>query len=82
MREKNLSFFFGTECVIAPQIKKQNKTSRYKLINWIYGKLYGYKHISTLPDGVDVIYDVDKFICRDKETLDKMRELLHEDNKI
>lgn len=81
MEEEKIRFFFGIECVVAPQIKRQKKTSRCKLINWIYKILYGYEYISTLPNGVDVIYIEDKFMFRNKEVLDKMKkELLHEKN--
>lgn len=63
---------FGTPCIIAQQIKKQKKYSKYKIINWFYKKIYGYEYESTMPEETDVIYFENKFIFRDKETFDKM----------
>lgn len=62
-----------TECIIAPQIKKRKKTSKYKLIDWIYKKLYGYEYISTLPDGIHAIHFDGKIIFRDQETYDRVK---------
>jgi hypothetical protein len=65
---------YGMPCVIAKQIKRQKKTSRYRLINWLYEKMYGYEYESTLPDGTDIIKFDGKLIFRDKETYDKVVE--------
>ena len=65
---------YGMPCVIAKQIKRQKKTSRYRLINWLYEKIYGYEYESTLPDGTDIIKFDGKLIFRDKETYDKVVE--------
>lgn len=65
---------YGMPCVIAKQIKRQKKTSRYILINWLYEKMYGYEYESTLPDGTDIIKFDGKLIFRDKETYDKVVE--------
>ncbi len=65
---------YGMPCVIAKQIKRQKKTSRYRLINWLYEKIYGYEYESTLPDGTDIIKFDGKLIFRDKETYDKVAE--------
>lgn len=65
---------FGTPCIIADQIKRQKKTSKYRLVNWLYKKIYGYEYESTMPEGTDVIYFESKLIFRDKETFDKVKE--------
>jgi len=69
---------FGIPCIIAQQIKKQKKYSKYKIINWFYKKMYGYEYESTMPEGTDVIYFENKFIFRDKEAFDKMAKAYEE----
>ena len=64
---------FGYECVVAHQIKKQKKTSKYKIINWIYKKIYGYKYESPLPDETDVLVFDNKIIFRDENTFNKFK---------
>ena len=64
--------YTGIPCRIAPQAKKQKKTSRYKIINWLYRKMYGYEYESTMPVGTDAIYVNGEFIFRDKETFDRL----------
>lgn len=59
-----------TECIIAPQIKKRKKTSRYKLIDWIYEKLFGYEYESVIHSDV-VLFD-GKIMFRDQETYDRV----------
>lgn len=59
-----------TECIIAPQIKKRKKTSRYKLIDWIYKKLFGYAYESVIQSDV-VLFD-GKLMFRDQETYDRV----------
>lgn len=66
----------GVPCIIAEQIKIQKKTSKYKIINWIYGRIYGYDYESTLPPGVDMIYFDGKYIFRDEETLNKVMKII------
>lgn len=66
----------GVPCIIAGQIKRQKKTSKYKIINWIYGRIYGYDYESTLPDGVDIVMVDGKYIFRDKETFDRVKEII------
>ena len=66
--------YTGIPCRIAPQVKKQKKTSRYKIINWLYGKMYGYEYESTLPDGMDVVYVDGEIIFRDEETFNRLTE--------
>ena len=60
-----------TECIIAPQIKKRKKTSRYKLIDWIYKKLFGYEYESAIQSDV-VLFD-GKLMFRDQETYDRAK---------
>lgn len=59
-----------TECIIAPQIKKRKKTSRYKLIDWIYKKLFGYEYESAIQSDV-VLFD-GRLMFRDQETYDRV----------
>ena len=68
-------------CIIANQIKKQKKTSRCKLINWIYKKLFGYEYESTLPEGCSVMLLGDKLVFRDKETYERVRDSILENNE-
>lgn len=69
----------GYECVIA-QTKKQKKTSRHKIINWLYKKIYGYKYESLLPDGVGAIVLGNKIMFRDEATLNKIKEQIENKN--
>ena len=62
---------FGTPCIIARQIKKQNKTSKYKLVNWFYKKIYGYKYESILPEGIDIMCFGDKLFFRNEDVFNK-----------
>ena len=59
-----------TECIIAPQIKRRKKTSKYKLIDWIYKKLFGYEYESVIQSDV-VLFD-GKLMFRDQETYDRV----------
>ena len=43
--------------VIDKHYKKQLKTSRFKLLNWVYGKKYGYEKIYLLEDGQMIFKD-------------------------
>lgn len=67
---------FGTPCIIAQQIKKQNKTSKYKLINWIYKKIYGYRYESILPDDTDIICINGQLIFRDENVFNRAMEVI------
>lgn len=68
-----MELLFGYECVVA-ETKKQKKTSRYKIVNWLYKKIYGYKYESLLPDGTDVVVLDNKLIFRDEATFNKVKE--------
>ena len=66
----------GVWCVI-DSYKKQKKTSKYRLINWLYKKIYGYEEISFLPEGVDVLYYNNELHFRDEKTYKTMlKELI------
>lgn len=65
---------FGMPCIIAQQIKRQKKTSKYRIINWFYKKIYGYEYESVLPEGTDMVYLGNRIIFRNKEVLDKVKE--------
>ena len=71
---------FGYECIVADQIKKQKKTSKHKIINWFYKKVYGYKYESLLPDGTDVLVLNNKIMFRDDATLNKIKDLIENKN--
>lgn len=43
--------------VIDKHYKKQLKTSRFKLLNWLLGKIYGYEKIYFLEDGQMIFKD-------------------------
>lgn len=75
IRPKNIDIILpviGTPCIIAQQIKKQKKTSRYKIINWFYKKIYGYEYESILPEGLDIVYSNGALYFKDKETFNRM----------
>ena len=63
----------GTPCIIASH-KKQKKTSKYKLINWLYQKIYGYEEVSSLPEGTDVIYFDGQLIFRNRAVFERLME--------
>lgn len=65
---------YGTPCIIAKQIKMQKKTSKCKLLNWFYKKIYGYEYESAFPVGTDVIWFDNKLIFRNQEVFDKLKE--------
>lgn len=72
---------FGIPCIIAQRMKKQKKTSKYKIINWFYKKIYGYEYESALPEGTDIMYFNEKFYFRDKETFNRMAKVYKETMK-
>ena len=65
----------GAPCIIA-SYKKQKKTSKYKLINWLYKKIYGYEEVSSLPEGTNMMYFDGQFIFRSNEIFDKTMETI------
>lgn len=66
-------FFMGMRCMVA-SYSAQRKTSRNRLLNWIFKKIYGFEEKSYLPDGVACIKVENVFWFRDKETLEKVLE--------
>ena len=64
---------FGYECVIVNQIKKRKKVSKYKIVDWFYKIIYGYKYESPFPDGTDVVVFDNKIMFRDEETFNKVK---------
>lgn len=69
---------FGIPCIIAQQAKKQKKTSKYKIINWFYKKIYGYEYESVLPKGTNIMYSNGELYFRNKETFDCMAKVYEE----
>ena len=67
------NMIYGKTCIIAQQIKKQKKTSRCKVLNWIYKVLYGYTYESVLPPETSFIVIGDKLIFRDQQTYDMVK---------
>lgn len=67
---------YETECIIAEQIKVRKKTSKWKLIDWIYEKLYGYEYKSVFPDGCHVMMFDGKLMFRDQETYDRVKDFI------
>lgn len=61
--------------IIVSSYKKQKKTSKYKLINWLYKKIYGYEEVSMFPEdtfseGINFIYFDNKLYLKNKEAFD------------
>ena len=72
MRYDVNELLFGTLCIIADQIKIQKKTSKYKIVNWLYKKIYGYKYESTMPEGIDIVCFDNKIVFRNKEIFEQV----------
>lgn len=68
-------FFMGMRCMVG-SYNAQRKTSKIRLLNWIFKKIYGYEEKSYLPDGVAWIKVENVLWFRDKETLDKVMEVV------
>lgn len=67
---------YGMDCIIGPSIKKQVKTSRNKILNWIYKKLYGYIEEPIQETPVVVIPSKNKVIFKDEETFNKAKDCI------
>lgn len=78
------AMLYGMQCIIAPSIKRQVKTSRCKLMNWIYKKMYGY--VEEPMQEQDIIYVpwTNQIVFKDKETFERVRTIISEveDNEI
>lgn len=68
------------ECIIAPQIKRQKKTNKYRVINWIYKKLYGYEYESTIKS--DVMMFDGKIMFKDQETYERVKDSIMNESGI
>lgn len=68
------------ECIIAPKIKRQKKTNKYRVINWIYKKLYGYKYESIIQS--DVMMFDGKLMFKDKEIYDRVKDSIMNESGI
>ena len=68
---------FGMPCIIASQ-HIRIKVSKYKLIDWLYKKIYGYKEEVIFPEGASVILFDNKLYFRDKATFDRMAKAYEE----
>lgn len=68
----------GMECIIAPSIKRQVKTSRCKLLNWIYKKMYGYVEESVQEQDMIHLPWTNQIVFKDKETFNRVKEALNE----
>jgi hypothetical protein len=66
-----MSELFGMTCIIASQHTRV-KVSKYKLIDWLYKKIYGYKEEVIFPEGASVILFDNKLYFRDKATFDRL----------
>ena len=67
---------YGMQCVIAPTFKRQVKTSRCKLLNWIYKKAYGYVEESYLECDMIHLPLSGQIVFKDKETFNRIKEML------
>ena len=67
---------YGMRCIIAPSFKRQVKTSRCKLINWIYKKVYGYVEESVQEQDIIHLPYMNQLIFKDKETFDRVKEYM------
>lgn len=63
----NIFSELGYECVISDTYKVQKKTHKNKIINWFYRKIFGYKEVPYIPEGVPAVVVGKKIIFRDKE---------------
>ena len=72
------SMLYGMQCIIAPQIKRQVKTSRCKLLNWIYKKIYGFVEESVQEQDVIHLPWTNQIIFKDKETFERVKAIISE----
>lgn len=70
--------FYGMQCVIAPSIKRRVKTSRFKILDWIYKKIYGYVEESMIESDMIHIPWENKIMFKDKETMDRVMKIISE----
>ena len=65
--------------IIDKYYKKQLKTSRIKLLNWLLGKIYGYEKIYFLEDGQMIFKD--NKVYMNPNTFENLSVGLKEQNK-
>ena len=66
-------YFMGKRCIVA-SYNVQRKTSRNRLLNWIFKKIYGVEEKSYLPDGTGCVITGDVIFFRSKELLESTLE--------
>lgn len=76
--EKTNKFFYGVQCVIAPQIKRRVKTSKFKILDWIYKKVYGYYEESVIESDMIHLPWENKIVFKDRETMDRIKKSIDE----
>lgn len=70
------AYIMGMRCLVVGTYKAQRKTSRNRLLNWIFKKVYGFEEKSYMPDGVDCYYlkTGNVILFRSKEILERVLE--------
>lgn len=69
-----LGKIFGIPCVITSH-KKRYRVSEYRLIDWLYKKIYGYKEEVILPEGASVVLFDNVLYFRDEKTFNRMAKM-------
>lgn len=72
------AYIMGIRCVVVGTYKTQRKTSRNRLLNWIFKKVYGFEEKHYMPDGVDCYYvkTDNVLLFRDKDVLERTMRAL------
>jgi hypothetical protein len=68
--------FYGMQCIIAPSIKRQVKTSKCKLLNWIYKKVYGFVEESVQEQDIIHLPFTNQLVFKDKATFNRVKEYM------
>ena len=74
--ERMKETLYGVQCIIAPSIKRQVKTSKCKLLNWIYKKVHGYVEEPMLEQDIIHIPWTNEMYFKDRATFDRVKELI------
>lgn len=67
----SLEMYEGIPILFCPEYQVQKKSSRFKIIHWIYKKIYGFKTEYTMPTG-QIIYMNDSLVMS-KETYENLK---------